>query len=175
MTAPVEPTTEPKPTADPPAGDPPKPTATDDKPLGPGGEAALKAEREKAKNLEKELAKFRKAEADRADADKTEAEKRAAAEQRATDAEARAMRLEVASEKGLTAAQAKRLIGSTREELEADADELLTTFTPASTATPALKTAPKPDPSQGPKAPGAPQRPTSLSQAVSNTLANAKG
>jgi hypothetical protein len=55
-------------------------------------------------------------------------EKATAAEARAAEAEARAMRLEVATEKGLTPAQAKRLSGSTREDLEKDADELLETF-----------------------------------------------
>jgi FKBP-type peptidyl-prolyl cis-trans isomerase (trigger factor) len=38
------------------------------------------------------------------------------------------MRREVADEKGLTPAQARRLVGSTREELEADADEVIATF-----------------------------------------------
>lgn len=47
------------------------------------------------------------------------------AEAKAKDATARADRTEVAFEKGLTPAQAKRLQGETREELEADADELL--------------------------------------------------
>jgi hypothetical protein len=47
---------------------------------------------------------------------------------RAEAAEARAMRLEVALSKGLTATQAKRLVGATVEELEADADELLASF-----------------------------------------------
>ena len=69
------------------------------------------------------------------DRDKTEAQKaieRAeAAERRAAEVEARALRLEVAAEKGLTPAQAKRLVGDTREALEADADELLETFKPA--------------------------------------------
>jgi hypothetical protein len=37
-------------------------------------------------------------------------------------------RAEVAQEKGLTAAQAKRLVGKTRDELAADADDLLKTF-----------------------------------------------
>jgi superfamily II RNA helicase len=44
------------------------------------------------------------------------------------DAEARALRAEVATAKGLTAAQAKRLAGATREELEADADEIIEAF-----------------------------------------------
>lgn len=43
-------------------------------------------------------------------------------------AEQRAMRLEVAQAKGLSAAQAKRLVGKTIEELETDADELLEAF-----------------------------------------------
>ncbi len=38
------------------------------------------------------------------------------------------LRREVADEKGLTAAQARRLVGSTREEIEADADDLIATF-----------------------------------------------
>jgi hypothetical protein len=58
-------------------------------------------------------------------------ERLAAAEARAAEVEGRALRLEVASENGLNAAQAKRLVGSTREELEADAKELLATFKPA--------------------------------------------
>lgn len=46
-------------------------------------------------------------------------------ERQARESEARALRAEVANAKGLTASQAKRLVGSSREELEADADELL--------------------------------------------------
>jgi hypothetical protein len=72
------------------------------------------------------------------DRDKTEAQKLAeraeAAERRVAEIEAHAIRLEVAAEKGLTPAQAKRLVGSTRAELEADADELLETFKPAAPA-----------------------------------------
>lgn len=63
---------------------------------------------------------------------KSEAEKlsdrASAAEERANAAEQRALRLEVAAAKGLSPAQAKRLVGTSREELEADADELLETF-----------------------------------------------
>jgi hypothetical protein len=69
------------------------------------------------------------------DADKTESQKAidraAAAEKRAADAEAKALRLEIAAEKGLTPSQAKRLMGANREELEADADELMSAFKPA--------------------------------------------
>ena len=38
------------------------------------------------------------------------------------------LRREVADEKGLTPAQARRLVGSTREELETDADDVLAAF-----------------------------------------------
>lgn len=72
------------------------------------------------------------------DRDKTEAEKSSerltAAEERAARAELNVLRMEVAAEKGLTPAQAKRLVGATREELEADAEELKATFTPAAPA-----------------------------------------
>ena len=38
------------------------------------------------------------------------------------------LRRDVAEEKGLTPAQARRLVGASREEMEADADDLLETF-----------------------------------------------
>jgi hypothetical protein len=46
-------------------------------------------------------------------------------ERQARENETRALRAEIANAKGLTPTQAKRLVGGTREELEADADELL--------------------------------------------------
>lgn len=46
-------------------------------------------------------------------------------ERTARASEERALRAEVANAKGLTPNQAKRLVGATREELEADADELI--------------------------------------------------
>jgi hypothetical protein len=52
-----------------------------------------------------------------------------------------------AHEKGLTAAQAARLVGRTREELTADADALLEAFKDVA-GTPGT---PKPDPTQGPR------------------------
>jgi hypothetical protein len=74
------------------------------------------------------------------DADKSEiqraADKAAAAEARATAAEHRADRLEVAAAKGLSPSLAARLVGQTREELEADADELLKVVRPATGDTP---------------------------------------
>ena len=66
------------------------------------------------------------------DAGRTELEKLTAraeqAERTAAENAARALRLDVAFEKGLTPAQAKRLVGSSREELEADAEEILRDF-----------------------------------------------
>lgn len=63
---------------------------------------------------------------------KAKAGEKATAEDRIKDleakfaqSEARALRAEVANAKGLTPSQAKRLVGDTLEELEADADELL--------------------------------------------------
>lgn len=53
------------------------------------------------------------------------ADRLAQAESDAGTAASRADRAEIALSKGLTLSQAKRLVGTTREELEADADELL--------------------------------------------------
>ena len=81
--------------------------------------------------------------------------------------------LEVAHEKGLTPAQAKRLVGNTREELEADADEVLRDF-PVTPATPPTKPGPKPDPSQGPKG-DPPARAKSLTEAIAAQRKTALG
>ena len=62
----------------------------------------------------------------------------AAAEKRAIDAESRLARADVAAAKGLPPSLAVRLVGTTREELEADADELLKLLPAASTAPPPL-------------------------------------
>lgn len=62
-------------------------------------------------------------------------------------AELKAARLEVAAAKGLTPAQAARLQGATREELDADADQLKELFPTAPVSvTPGT---PAPDPTQG--------------------------
>lgn len=93
------------------------------------------AAKKRAQELEAELRKYQ-------DRDKSEqekaAEKAAEAEKRATAAERAALRLEVALDKapeGMPVAQvrklAKRLAGETREEFEADADELFGDFAPA--------------------------------------------
>lgn len=86
--------------------------------------------RERAKFADYDDLKAKAAKFDEADqASKSELQKaieRAeSAEKALTPAQSQVARLEVALEKGLTATQAKRLVGSTREELSADADELL--------------------------------------------------
>lgn len=103
-------------------------------------------ERALGKRLERERAKFAdyddlRAKAEKFDeveqANKSELERiqeRAeAAERKAAELELSTLKAEVASEKGLTLKQAKRLVGKSREELEADADEILADFGPATT------------------------------------------
>ena len=72
------------------------------------------------------------------EANKTEAQKAAdkatLSDKAAADAKQELARLRVAMRKGLTEGQAKRLIGATEEELEADADELLDSFGTKETA-----------------------------------------
>lgn len=129
------------PADDPPGDDPPKddpkPEPKNDDPTADFGddvakwkafarkhEADAKKNAEAAKKL-KEIEDSKKSDLEKL------TEKQTAAEQRAVEAELKALRLEVAAEKGLTPAQAKRLQGTTKEELEADADELLESFKPA--------------------------------------------
>lgn len=90
---------------------------------------AAKAEQE-AKAARDELARLKgDMAAGKTDAERT-AQMLAELRERADASDMRALRAEVAQSKGLTAAQAKRLMGKTVEELEADADELLAAFRP---------------------------------------------
>lgn len=98
--------------------------------------------RKRLKELEAKAAKLDELE----DAKKTETERlteqQRSLEERAAAAETDAARLRVALRKGLSEVQARRLIGTTEEELDADADELLATFAPSDDepkATPATK------------------------------------
>jgi hypothetical protein len=88
--------------------------------------------REAEKAAKKEAADARSKAKEFEDKDKTEAEKlreRAeTAEKELESAKRNSLVAEVALDKGLTPAQAKRLVGTTKEELEADADELLESF-----------------------------------------------
>lgn len=89
--------------------------------------ADLKPLADKAKDLE--------------DAGKTEIERLteqlSQAQRSATEAEARALRFEVAAEHKLTPAQAKWLQGTSRDELEANVAELLEAFSASKPAEPA--------------------------------------
>jgi hypothetical protein len=113
--------------------------------LPPEVKRALTKANKEAEQLRLKLKEFE-------DRDKTEQQKlteaHQAAEQRAAAAELRALRLEVAADKGLTAGQAKRLVGTTREELEADAEDIQREF-PATARSATLR----PDPSQGSRGP----------------------
>lgn len=87
-------------------------------------------DRERAKYADYDDIKAKATEFDKAqEASKTELQKIAdraeAAEKERDQLRAASLRSEVALAKGLNANQAKRLVGTTKEELEADADELL--------------------------------------------------
>lgn len=114
-----------------PPGEPGTPPA-DDGMATDAGKRALKAERDRVKALEAQLADLKPlADAARAaeDANKTEVqrltEENAQLKKDLGTATVTGARLKVALDKGLTATQAKRLVGDTEEELAADADELL--------------------------------------------------
>lgn len=102
--------------------------------LGDAGKKALDQERKNARQAARERDALAARLKEFEDRDKSEAQKlieRAeAAERRTVELETRALRAEVAAEKGLTPAQAKRLSGTTLEELQADADDLLAMFKP---------------------------------------------
>jgi len=103
-------------------------TTPDTQGLGDAGKRALEAERKARAAAEKRAreaeAKVKEAE----DADKSEVERLqsqvAELTKTAEAATARADRFEVAAAKGLSLAHARRLVGSTKEELEADADAM---------------------------------------------------
>lgn len=100
----------------------------DDDDLGDSGKSALDKERKARRDAEK---RARDAEAklkEHDDAEKTASEQLVEAKADVVKERQRADRLQVAIDKGLTSAQAKRLSGDTLEALEADADEILELF-----------------------------------------------
>lgn len=103
--------------------------------LGEGGAKALAAERRAAKQAQRQLAETQQRLQQLEDANKSElqraVERAEAAEGRAVEAELRGLRVEVAGSKGLPTGMATRLKGSTKEELEADAEELAALLKPA--------------------------------------------
>lgn len=104
-------------------------TETGAKPeLGEAGKRALNAERKARQAAEKRLKELEAKVKESEDAEKTEVERLqgqvAELTKRAEDAESKADRFEVAAAKGLSLAQARRLVGATKEELEEDADAM---------------------------------------------------
>lgn len=98
--------------------------------LGEAGKKAIQAEREARKNAEKELADVRAKVKEFEDRDKTETqritEERDALKAKADRLEVENLRRDVAIAKGIPLEAAGRLVGTTRDELEADADALAT-------------------------------------------------
>jgi hypothetical protein len=132
------------------AGDPtPTPEPKPEDQLGDAGQKAIKAERARASAAEKRVAELEADAQKRADAELTETEllkkENASLTERATKAERDALRVLVASEKKLPSVLAARLNGTTKEELEEDADALLAAFGGLPSKTPL------PDPSIGPR------------------------
>lgn len=164
----------PTPPANPPA--PPTPPEPPDPEPKPDDVDAMKSALKKANN---EAAAARAKLKELEDANKTEAEKlsdrASTAEQRASEAEARLLKLEIGAAKGLTAKQAARLVGTTTEELEADADELLATFAPANgeqKPPPAPGSKPKENLKPGSGDPDAPVEETDLKKLGERMFAN---
>jgi hypothetical protein len=103
--------------------------------LGEPGKKALDEERKARRDAEKQLKDIQDKLKELEDKDKSEVEKLRGDVEKLTkdrdDSAAKALRLEVGVAKGLTPAQARRLVGGTKEELESDADSLLDDFKPA--------------------------------------------
>lgn len=97
--------------------------------------AKIKKQNSEAAALRKRLAEFEQAEKDAADAKKDDLTKAQEAQgslrKQLDDSTLENTRLRVALAKGLSEKQAARLVGSTREELEADADDFLADLAPA--------------------------------------------
>lgn len=114
------------------------PTPSPDPDPDAGAKKALDEERRARRDAEKQLRDIQSKLKELEDRDKSDSEKLAArlaeAEKRSTEAEAKALRFEVATEKGV---KARWLSGSTREELEAAAEEYLADHPPANGTGPA--------------------------------------
>lgn len=127
--------TEPDPQDQPPAPGAPAASganANGEDDLGEKGKAALDKERtarrdaeKRAKEGEAAIAKLAELEEAQKSEQQKLTERAEKAEREAADAKASILRRDVAADKKLPAAMAERLRGTTREELEADADALL--------------------------------------------------
>lgn len=170
MTAP---STTPAPPADPtPAPPTSAPTATPEAPphLGDAGLKALQSERDARKKAEDDLKSLRQQIEDaQKTAEQKAAEALASAQSAASEATAKALRYEVAAEKGLDLAFAARLTGSTKEELEADADALMALIPKA----PEVPATPPAGPTVPGQQPGGAQTPALVTQSDIDALAAA--
>jgi len=115
------------------------PTPDEPNTLGDAGKKALDEERRARREAERQLREMQAQLQELTDKDKSEVDRLrdqlAQVTKERDTAASTLVRSEVAMAKGLSAAQAKRLVGSTREELEADADEILEAFTSPSGGT----------------------------------------
>ncbi|WP_430600327.1 hypothetical protein [Brevibacterium sp. K72] len=122
----------------------------DDDGLREGGLKALQTERDARKQAEKENADLKAQIKAFEDANKSQAEKDAEEREELQKANSEnaslVLKYQVAESKGLSLSAARRLSGSTKEELEADADELKKIL---GQATPPPPPTPQPDRSQG--------------------------
>lgn len=120
--------------------DPTKDPKKDDDTLGAAGKRALERERQarrdaeaRLKELEPLAAKVKELEEGKKTAEQKLIETADRLEKKIAESDRRALIAEVAQEKKLTPAQARRLQGTTKAELEDDADDLVASFTPAKT------------------------------------------
>jgi chromosome segregation ATPase len=109
--------------------------------LGEPGKKALDDERKARREAEKQLKAVNDRVRELEDKDKSDSEKLtsrvAELEKELSTERSRAMRLEVAIDKGLSKTQARRLVGDTEDDLVADADDLLSSFKPSDETKPA--------------------------------------
>lgn len=150
-----------------PTPQPPAPASGDT--LGEGGVKALQAERARAAKAEADLkALQQQIEDSKKTAEQKAADDIAKARAEASEAAAKALRYEVAANKeGFPLALAARLTGSTKEELEADADKLMSLIPKAPEAAP---TAPPVGPTVPGQQPGGAQTPALVTQADLDAL-----
>lgn len=160
-----EPTTTTEPTKQPQEGPQPQGEPAD-KPLGPNGEKALKAERDARAAAEKAAADLQKRLDDIEQANLSELEKAQRAAKDAQDQLAaitqQNTRNAVALTKGVPARLVGFLAGSTQAEIEANADLLLAELS--------APTTPRPDPTQGAKGEPVALNSNSLEQALKSKL-----
>lgn len=111
----------------------------DEEQLGEAGKKALERERKARRDAEKrakELEPYKKRVEEAEEADKTEKQRLEEQLEQLKPTAHEAAKLRVALRKGLTETQAKRLVGESEEDLEADADDLLASFQTADSTEP---------------------------------------